>query len=311
MYKVSIIITCFNSKETIKRSVYSALSQDWPNKEIIIIDDFSTDKSIEMLHAICKENPELIFLRNNSNIGYPASLNKALKKTTGDFITIFDDDDDNLKTRISFQVRKILECEENFKSNLILCYSNRDVYKTNSLESDHVALAIGRESPEPHGLEVAEYLFGFPVNYLKVWGMFGSCTLMLRREIFNEVGYFDESFLRCSEWDFAIRAAFKGAYFIAVDKSLISMYKTPGKEKSGKIPLKFSLKLREKYKSYLESRNFYKASRLIAKANFYFNKKKLIRGLFFKLLAFLYSPILIQKFLEFKIFKFNKFIKEQ
>ena len=88
------------------------------------------------------------------------------------------------------------------------------------------------------------------------------------------------------------------------------MYKTPGKEKSGKIPLKFSLKLREKYKSYLESRNFYEASRLIAKANFYFNKKKFMRGFLFKLLAFSHSPILILKSLEFKIFKFYKSIRE-
>ena len=95
MYKVSIIITCFNSQETINRSVKSALSQDWINKEIIIIDDFSKDKSIEILNQICEENPELILLRNNSNIGYPASLNKAIKKATGDFISIFDDDDDN------------------------------------------------------------------------------------------------------------------------------------------------------------------------------------------------------------------------
>ena len=311
MYKVSIIITCFNSQETIKRSVNSALSQDWTNKEIIIIDDFSTDKSIEILHSICNENPELILLRNNSNIGYPASLNKAIIKTTGDFISIFDDDDDNLKSRISMQVGKILECEDKFKTNLLLCYSNRDVYKTNSIKLDHIAFAIGRKSPEPYGLEVAEYLLGFQVNHYKVWGMFGSCTLTLRREIFNDVGYFDESFLRCSEWDFAIRAAFKGAYFVAVNKSLIRMYKTPGKEKAGKIPLKFALKLREKHKNFLESRNFYTTSKLIAKANFYFNKKKMMRGLFFKLLAFLYSPLLFRKSLESKILKFNQFLKEQ
>ena len=62
-----------------------------------------------------------------------------------------------------------------------------------------------------------------------------------KKEIFNDIGYFDESFLRCSEWDFAIRAALKGAYFVAVNKSLIKMYKTPGEEKAGNIPLKFSL----------------------------------------------------------------------
>ena len=43
MNLVSIIITCFNSQDTIERAVKSALNQDWSNKEIIIVDDYSTD----------------------------------------------------------------------------------------------------------------------------------------------------------------------------------------------------------------------------------------------------------------------------
>ena len=54
---VTIGITCFNAEKTIKRAILSALSQDWDNKEIIIVDDGSKDKSqeiIEKLYSIKK-----------------------------------------------------------------------------------------------------------------------------------------------------------------------------------------------------------------------------------------------------------------
>ena len=188
----------------------------------------------------------------------------------------------------------------------MICYSNRDIFRPGSKKCDDIALAIGRHPPEPYGEEVAEFIFGLPINPLKTWGMFGSCTLMTRKETFNKVGFFDESFRRTAEWDFAIRSAFKGAYFVAVNKSLIKMYKTSGSDKSGKIPLIYSLKLREKYKNYLKKRGFYNASKFIARANFYYNKKKKIIGLFFRIIALLISPKLISDSLKRKILKILK-----
>ena len=301
MTLVSIIITCFNSKDTIERTIQSAISQDWPEKEIIIVDDHSTDYSYELITKIISKEKRISLIRHSSNRGYPAALNSGIRQSKGDFIAIFDDDDYNLKNRISLQVEKIIEYEKDNKASIILCYSNRDVFKPGSKKYDSKALAIGRESPEPNGKEVADFIFGFPSNPSKIWGMFGSCTLMVRKKIFEEVGLFDETFRRTAEWDFAVRAAFKGAYFIAVNRSLIKMYKTSGSEKAGKIPLIYSLKLREKYKNYLKSNGFYNCSKLIAKSNFYLNKKKFFIGLFYRILALIISPKLMFHFLKTKI----------
>ena len=301
MTLVSIIITCFNSKDTIERTIQSAISQDWPEKEIIIVDDHSTDYSYELITKIISKEKRISLIRHSSNRGYPAALNSGIRQSKGDFIAIFDDDDYNLKNRISLQVEKIIEYEKDNKASIILCYSNRDVFKPGSKKYDAKALAIGRESPEPNGKEVADFIFGFPSNPSKIWGMFGSCTLMVRKKIFEEVGLFDETFRRTAEWDFAVRAAFKGAYFIAVNRSLIKMYKTSGSEKAGKIPLIYSLKLREKYKNYLKSNRFYNCSKLIAKSNFYLNKKKFFIGLFYRILALIISPKLMFHFLKTKI----------
>ena len=50
-------------------------------------------------------------------MGYPASLNKGISKSKGEFIAIFDDDDENKKYRISSQVKKILSCEKKYKND--------------------------------------------------------------------------------------------------------------------------------------------------------------------------------------------------
>ena len=298
MQTVSIIITCFNSQETIERAVKRALNQDWINKEIIIVDDCSTDSSLKILEKLASKEANIFLSKHKKNKGYPAALNTAINKSKGEFIAIFDDDDDNSKDRISRQVQRITEYEDKKNINLILCYSNRKIYKNNSKKYDHIAFAIGRKSPEPNGIEVADYLFGLPVNKSKVWGMFGSCTLMARKSVFLKIGKFDESFRRTAEWDFAIRAAFKDAHFISVNRALIKMHKTSGADKAGLIPLMYSLKLRDKYKNYLEHKKFYNASKLIARSNFHFNKKNNLIGFLFRFLAMINSPIVFFEFFK-------------
>ena len=93
MNLASIIITCFNSQDTIERAVKSALNQDWLNKEIIVIDDHSEDLSFEILTKMSSKESSISLIRNNKNMGYPASLNKVISKSKGEFIAIFDDDD--------------------------------------------------------------------------------------------------------------------------------------------------------------------------------------------------------------------------
>ena len=131
MELVSIVITCFNAKDTIQRTVKSALMQDWENIEIIIVDDSSTDGSYELLERLYSSEPKISLFRNSINMGYPASLNKGIKKSNGEFIAIFDDDDENKKYRISSQVKKLFLLNENIKMNLpyairIVTYTKMD-----------------------------------------------------------------------------------------------------------------------------------------------------------------------------------------
>ena len=295
---ISIGITCFNAESTIERALKSALTQNWPKIEIIVVDDCSKDKSWEKISNIGRSDPRIKAYRHSSNKGYPGALNTILAHASGKFIAIFDGDDDNRKDRLKAQITRIMDYEEKSQTKLVLCYSNRNVVKGGQASVDHTALAIGRTPPEPNGQEVADYIFGTDATKGKVWGMFGSCTLMARRVTFDKIGSFDENFRRSAELDYAVRAANIGTHFVAVDQPLITQYKTSGSYKAGKIPLKYSLLLREKHRKYLTKNGYYQASRFIARSNFYANKQNYFRAYIYRTISYIFSFKLFLRFLH-------------
>jgi glycosyltransferase involved in cell wall biosynthesis len=295
---VTIGITCFNAVDTIRRAINSAFKQDWPNKEILIVDDASTDGSEKRLQEVAGRHPNLRLIRHDLNEGYAAALNTIVKSSRGEFLVIFDDDDESRPDRITKQWKRLTAYERAHDADLVLCYANRSVVRHGHTAESHVASAMGREAPEPNGRAVASYLFGYLAEPRYVWGMLGSCTLMARRRTYEAIGTFDQSFRRSAELDFAIRAALLGAHFIAVNESLVTQYKTPGSEKSGTAPLAYALKLRHKYREFLAGENAYLASLAMAHAWFHGNAGRVWRSRLFMAVAYALMPsdILAAKF---------------
>jgi|SRR6516162_4276543 len=258
---ITVGISCFNAENTIARAIKSALKQDWCNKEIVVVDDASTDASAAVLQEMAREHPGLRVTRHTINQGYAGALNTIIKLSRGDFLAIFDDDDESRQDRLTKQWRRITDYERLHDAELVLCYANRDVVLVGRTRPDEVAMAIGREPPEPRGPIVANYLFGHLADSHHVWGLLGSCTLMTRRRTFLALGGFDQNFRRFSEWDLGVRAALRGAHFIAVNEALIIQHKTATADKSGKIPFKNALNLTRKHKNYLIKERAYLASR--------------------------------------------------
>ena len=89
--KVSIIIPCYNEQSTIKEIIYKINSQSNIEKEIIVIDDFSDDKTREILENDLKNNIHKIIL-NDRNYGKGYSIKKGIENASGDCIIIQDAD---------------------------------------------------------------------------------------------------------------------------------------------------------------------------------------------------------------------------
>lgn len=89
---ISVIVPCFNSGGTIKRTIFSIKKQTWKKKEIILVNDGSTDQlTINILREIGDE--KIVKLINQKNNGLASARNKGVKKSSGSFIFFLDADD--------------------------------------------------------------------------------------------------------------------------------------------------------------------------------------------------------------------------
>ena len=105
---VSVVMSVYNSEQTIKKSIESILNQTYKNIELIIIEDGSSDET----RFICKEYErkyENVFVySNNKNIGLTRSLNIGINKSKGAFIARQDSDDFSELHRIKTQMEVML-----------------------------------------------------------------------------------------------------------------------------------------------------------------------------------------------------------
>ncbi|HIE34257.1 MAG TPA: glycosyltransferase family 2 protein [Candidatus Altiarchaeales archaeon] len=88
---VSIVVPAFNEEEGIEETIKSLLSIDYENLEIIVVNDGSTDRTMEIVekHAI---DSRIVLINNEKNIGKAASLNKGIEKAKGEFVACVDAD---------------------------------------------------------------------------------------------------------------------------------------------------------------------------------------------------------------------------
>lgn len=88
--KISVIIPTYNTEQYIKECINSILNQTYQNFEIIVINDGSTDNTLEVLNKIQDERIKVITIENS---GQGVARNMALKEATGDYIAFIDSDD--------------------------------------------------------------------------------------------------------------------------------------------------------------------------------------------------------------------------
>ena len=106
MNKFSIIIPCYNEEKYIERCLKSIIKQTYRNFEIIIINDGSTDKSLDIIKKYQERN-KCIKCVNQENMGVAATRNNAIKYITGNKF-IFIDADDFINPYLLYYLNKSL-----------------------------------------------------------------------------------------------------------------------------------------------------------------------------------------------------------
>lgn len=105
IWKVSIIVTTYNSEKFIENCIHSLLNQTVDNIELIIVDDASIDNTVEII----KKYPTIKLIELNENNGTYYARNIGIAHSTGEFITFQDSDDWSHPERVSKQLQQLLE----------------------------------------------------------------------------------------------------------------------------------------------------------------------------------------------------------
>lgn len=172
---VSVLLSTYNSEETIAESIDSLLSQTYKNLEILISDDGSTDSTKEICKKFQLKDERVLFSSNKKNIGLTKSLNNLIQKASGSLIARHDADDISLPYRIEEQIQFM-------KKKKLDAVTTRSLVKQNNKKRPGISfyipdkLLINRKNPFIHG------------------------TLIIKKNVFQEIGYYDERFYYAQDY---------------------------------------------------------------------------------------------------------------
>lgn len=280
---ITIGITCFNAQDTIKKAIDSALCQDWPNSEIIIIDDASTDNSVKIIDDIARVNTNIHLYKQTENKGVAAARNHIIEKANGDFIAFFDDDDVSTPDRLSMQYARITHFEKNQKSEApILCHSARLQQYSDGTQTIIPTAGCDTKIQAPHGKKMVKRLLtGAPCP--DGYGAMATCSQMARTSVYKNLNGFDERLRRSEDTELTIRHADKNGSFLGIARPLVIQTMTMSQDKNLNEELSCTLHYMDKHKNLFPSARAYDFQVKWVKAKYdYFKgqKKSLISCLF-------------------------------
>ncbi|MBN8528751.1 MAG: glycosyltransferase family 2 protein [Caulobacterales bacterium] len=256
MTRVTVGVTCYEARDTIARAVASAAAQTWPDVEILVVDDASTDGSAEVAEAALRDFPNGRLIRRPVNGGVAAARNTLLAEATGRYIAFFDDDDESAPDRIAVQVARI-QAEPAADGVPVLCFASGARRYPNGYEIQ--APAIGSQGRPPQGDEVVGYLL---VNRRAPDAFYGagtpSCALLAPVAALRAVGGYDETLGRAEDVDIAIRLALAGGRFVGCRERLYLQHATPGSDKTPARNLAAELAVVDKHRAWLERQGLYR-----------------------------------------------------
>jgi glycosyltransferase involved in cell wall biosynthesis len=193
---VSIICSCYNHENYVTESLNSIVNQTYPNIELIIVDDFSTDNSRLEIKKWLKSSRKIIFIENSVNLGITKSLNNAAKVSTGEYLLDFAADD-LLKPNCIEELVKV-HMEPN-NENVSIVYSNVDLIDENG------AFISSMYNSEMEEKIVKAIENNFYQCLLEDSTYICSVSGLYNKRIFEELNGYDEN-LSFEDFDYWIRA---------------------------------------------------------------------------------------------------------
>lgn len=200
---VSVICLCYNHERFVEKALLSVVNQSYSNVEIIVVDDFSSDKSSELIMKFLKTYHNIRFIQNEVNIGNCASFNKALASANGEYIVDFATDDLLKKDKLELQVAAF----EQLDSSYGVVFTNAEIINENG---EYLKDWYAKSEAIPAGYVFEKIL---EKSYIS------ASTMLVRREVFDFLDGYDER-LSYEDFDFWVRSSQKFQYYYLPEKTI-------------------------------------------------------------------------------------------
>lgn len=196
---ISVVIPAYNAEHTVLQTIESVQKQTFSDIEIIVINDGSTDKTLDLLRNISDDRLKVFSYENG---GLPSARNRGIAKATGDFITFIDADD---LWSIDKLERQFLALKENPKAAVAYSWTQTIDEQGNPLHKYHPVFLKGNV-----------YLEILVNNFIA-----SGSNILVRRDAISTVGEFDSTLKSCEDWDFYIRLASKYHFAVVPDWQIL------------------------------------------------------------------------------------------
>jgi len=180
---ITILINSHNGEKTICETIKSALAQTYKNFEILIIDDASSDSTINLVKKF--KNKKIRLYRNKKNIGLGKSRVFAQSKIRGEYVCVLDQDDIWGKNKIENQLKFFLN---NKKIGLVA-----------------TGYKLIDENKKILCLENKCYDKGNFLNYLSFKNIFAHSTIMYKTKCAKSVGWYSDKYIYAQDYDLTVK----------------------------------------------------------------------------------------------------------
>lgn len=199
MALVSVIIPAYNAEKTIKETIQSVQNQTLTDFEIVVVNDGSADRTLEILQGI-QDNRLRVFSYGNS--GVAVTRNRGISHSTGKFIAFLDADDLWTADKLELQLRAL---EQNPEAGVAYSWTQ---FKFIEDEKSYTDTSVVFEGNVYANLLSRNFLHN------------GSNPLV-RRHAIESVGDFDPICIPCEDWDFYLRLAAKWNFALVPKMQII------------------------------------------------------------------------------------------
>lgn len=214
---VSVIIPAYNRAATIGAAVASVLRQTYPDFELVVVDDGSTDGTLAAAGAV--PDPRLRVVAAPENLGAAGARNLGVAEARGTWIAFQDSDDEWLPGKLARQMARLATPAPD-GAGWGGCYCG--LLTVGALDARPGERTALRYVPDPAVTPVE----GDILAPLLVRNMISTQTLVVRRDLFLALGGFDETTTPIEDWDFALRLAARSPIAF-VDEPLVHQRFSP------------------------------------------------------------------------------------